>query len=265
MSEFHFISGLPRSGSTLLASILCQNPEFIASIQTPVGYAITTLQQAIGHDNEGASFITPEQRADMLRAVFHAYYKGAPRVVFDNNRRWTANMPLLMELFPECKVICCVRAPAAIIDSLEYLREKDPLGTGAILNGQTNLNIYDRVRMYMKPDAVFGFAYNSLREAFYGPHKNRLLLITYDDLARFPVDIMRDLHLALELEPFAYDFDNIEPIPGAATFDKDLSTPGLHNLKKKVVYEPRDTVLPPDIFNSLPKPFWLNKPVTPAP
>lgn len=34
---YHFISGLPRSGSTLLAAILRQNPRFLAATTSPVG------------------------------------------------------------------------------------------------------------------------------------------------------------------------------------------------------------------------------------
>jgi len=33
---FHFISGLPRSGSTLLSAILRQNPRFYAGMTSPV-------------------------------------------------------------------------------------------------------------------------------------------------------------------------------------------------------------------------------------
>ena len=33
MSKLHFISGLPRSGSTLLAGLLRQNPRFAAAIR----------------------------------------------------------------------------------------------------------------------------------------------------------------------------------------------------------------------------------------
>jgi hypothetical protein len=35
----HFISGFPRSGTTLLAALLRQNPRFHASIESPVGKA----------------------------------------------------------------------------------------------------------------------------------------------------------------------------------------------------------------------------------
>ncbi|MEM5734156.1 sulfotransferase, partial [Shewanella algae] len=34
--RFHFISGLPRSGSTLLSAILRQNPRFSAGMSSPV-------------------------------------------------------------------------------------------------------------------------------------------------------------------------------------------------------------------------------------
>ncbi|MBD9680249.1 sulfotransferase, partial [Pseudomonas sp. PDM18] len=37
MQNFHFISGLPRSGSTLLSAILLQNPRFHAGMSSPVG------------------------------------------------------------------------------------------------------------------------------------------------------------------------------------------------------------------------------------
>jgi hypothetical protein len=35
--DIHFISGLPRSGSTLFAVILCQNPRFHAAMTSSVG------------------------------------------------------------------------------------------------------------------------------------------------------------------------------------------------------------------------------------
>jgi len=37
LQTFHFIAGLPRSGSTLLAALLRQNPRFQAGMTSPVG------------------------------------------------------------------------------------------------------------------------------------------------------------------------------------------------------------------------------------
>ena len=43
----HFIAGLPRSGSTLLAGILRQNPRFQAGMTSPVGTMFMALQTAM--------------------------------------------------------------------------------------------------------------------------------------------------------------------------------------------------------------------------
>ena len=53
----HFISGLPRSGSTLLAAILRQNPRFHAGMSSPVGSLFMALQGAMSRRNEAAVFI----------------------------------------------------------------------------------------------------------------------------------------------------------------------------------------------------------------
>ena len=53
----HFISGLPRSGSTLLAAILRQNPRFHAGMSSPVGHLFTALLRQMSQDNETAVFI----------------------------------------------------------------------------------------------------------------------------------------------------------------------------------------------------------------
>lgn len=257
--QYNFISGLPRSGSTLLASILRQNPKFTASIMTPVGRVVTDLLMSMSGQNEAHMFLTEQHKRQMLRGIFSAYYEYddlETNVAFDNNRRWCANMSLLADLYPESKVICCVRSPAAIVDSFERLFQKNPLDMSEIYGARSNLTVYNRVEELMKSVGVVGFALNAFRSAYYGPFKDKLLIINYSDLCRSPHRIMKDLHLSLGFSEFNYDFEHIYPIPGTEIFDKELGTPGLHNLKPSVVYEERATVLPPDIFQNLPKPFW---------
>ena len=47
----HFISGLPRSGSTLLAAILRQNPRFHAGMTSPVGAMYMALERSMSRQN----------------------------------------------------------------------------------------------------------------------------------------------------------------------------------------------------------------------
>src|ERR1019366_3139114 len=58
----HFISGLPRSGSTLLAAILRQNPRFHAAMTSPVCGMYMALEGAMSRRNEAAVFIGDTQR-----------------------------------------------------------------------------------------------------------------------------------------------------------------------------------------------------------
>ena len=44
--QYHFITGLPRSGSTLLVSILKQNPKFHASITDPLANLVKGVIEA---------------------------------------------------------------------------------------------------------------------------------------------------------------------------------------------------------------------------
>ena len=263
---YHFISGLPRSGSTLLASILCQNPSFTSGIMSPVGRMITEVHEDMGPENEAMVFLTDDIRRRVFRSMFDAYYedKGA-EVVFDNNRRWCGNAALLAELYPDCKIICCVREPVAIIDSIERLLRKNPLSLSKIVSS-SNTTVYSRVVHYLEPTGgLFGFAWAGLREVFYGPHRDRLLFMDYDHLAQYPGEMMDLLHKKLGLQSFKYDFENIKPLPGVEEFDARIGTPGLHSLKSKVVYERRPTILPPDIAARLPKPFWEVKEAVTAP
>src|SRR5690349_7557694 len=108
-AKLHFISGLPRSGSTLLAGILRQNPRFHAAMSGPVAGLVTVLLNAMGPQNETAVFLDEERKAAILKAVMLAYYRPQSdrEVLFDTNRAWCARLPLLITLFPEAKVVCC--------------------------------------------------------------------------------------------------------------------------------------------------------------
>jgi sulfotransferase len=260
---YHFISGLPRAGSTLLASILNQNPACSASIMSPLGRIVTASLTAMGPSNEAESFITNDQRKYIIEGLVASFYADdAHAVIFDNNRRWCANMALLNEVFPDSKVIACLRSPAAIVDSFERLFQANPLNLSVAYGATANLTVYDRVKELMQSTGVVGFALNAFRGAFFGPHKENLICVSYDDLARFPAAIMAEITQALSLPPHNYNFEVIEQIPGVEQFDRDISTPGLHTLKSRVVYEPRTSVLPPDILRSLPPAFWVKEEVT---
>ena len=57
---------------------------------------------------------------------------------------------------------------------------------------------------------------------------------------------MRLLYDMLGEPPFAHDVDNVEY--EADAFDLALGTPGLHQVRRRVEWVERETVLPPELF-----------------
>jgi sulfotransferase len=109
LKEYFFISGLPRSGSTLLSGILKQNSEFYADISSPVQGLVSSAVNVIT-GSESNHLIDENRRIQILRSLFNAYYYPIKQsVVFDTSRGWTAKTALLKYLYPYTKIICCVR------------------------------------------------------------------------------------------------------------------------------------------------------------
>jgi sulfotransferase len=274
---FHFISGLPRSGSTLLSAILRQNPRIHAAMTSPVGSLFTSLYNTMGSDNEFSEFIDERQRERVLRGIFDLYYQDHEQaVILDTNRLWCARLPLLLRLFPGAKVLCTVRNVAWIMDSVERLVRKNAIQPSKLFNGPEQSNtVYHRVEALASRDRLVGFSYYALKEAFYSPEARSMLVIDYEHLTQAPEKVLPLIYQFLGEEPFAHKFDQLdyqEP-----TFDARLGLHGLHEVKRKVAFRPRATVLPPDLFekfNTLD--FWKNRagsvanvinaaPVSPAP
>jgi sulfotransferase len=246
----HFISGLPRSGSTLLAALLRQNPRFSSGMTSPVASLFNAILRETSQRNEAAVFIDDELRARLLRAVFEAYYADVQpmKVVFDTNRQWTTKLPALTRLFPAAKVICCVRNPAWVIDSIEQLIRRNAFELSGIFSYEPGGTVYSRVEGLAGSNGLVGFALNALREAVYGEHAERLLLVRYESLVANPLGTLAAIYDFIGEPLFAHDPAHIEPCYDMVEFDLRLGTPGLHEVGSAVRVRERATVLPPELF-----------------
>ena len=256
----HFISGLPRSGSTLLAGILRQNPKLQAGMSSPVGALFNALLNSMGAMHEHAVFIEEEQRRDVLRGVFDGYYRKIhqDKLVFDTNRLWCSRMAALASLFPELRVIACVRDPVKIIDSFERLIRKNALLVSRMFPAEANATVFTRVDHLTAKHGTVGFAWNALQEAFYGEFSNRLILVDYEALARDPKRTLSKLYDLLNFPFYAHDFENVTYDGGE--FDHWLGLPGLHTIGQKVRFTETKSALPPEIIRRFASQrFWNEK------
>ena len=259
--KFHFISGLPRSGSTLLAGILRQNPTIQAGMSSPIGHIFRAIFTSMGAGNEFSIFLTEEQKRAILTSVFHAYYgtmDDRREIVLDTNRLWTTRMAVLQELFPGSKVVCLVRNPAWIMDSIETLIRKNSLDASRMFSPAEAETIYSRADALQRRDRMIGFAWSALREAYFGEHADKLLLVEYDLLVRHPKQAVKLIYEFLELDAYEHDFQNVEY--EAEDFDAFMNTKGLHTVRREVSYKERPTVLPPDLFQQFQNLAFWNEP-----
>ena len=258
-ANIHFISGLPRAGSTLLSAILKQNPRFHAGMTGPVGSLVDSLLRNMSMSNETSIFITDAQRRAIIANIFSTFYADMPKgdVVFDTNRVWCARLPLLMELFPKAKVICCVRRVPWVLDSVERLIRKNVYQTSGIFNFEAGGTVYSRVDGLAGANGMVGFAWNALREAFCGEQTSCLLALTYETLTTKPAEAIAAVYDFIGEKPFKHDFNNIEF--DAEEFDRRIGTPGLHRVGRKVQANERRSVLPMELIRKYENDsFWLD-------
>lgn len=256
--QFHFISGLPRSGSTLLSSILLQNPRFHAGMTSPVGSLCSAVLGQVSAGSEFAPVVGTDKRRTLMRGLFDSYYADLEKpVVFDTNRAWCARMPMLHDLFPHAKVIACVRNVAWIMDSFERLYRTNPYESTR-LYGANSRTVYSRLEGLAQHDQTVGYAWSALREAFYGEHASSLLLVDYELLTRAPAKVMPLIYEFIGEPAFEHNFERVEYT--ADEFDAPLGAPGLHRVRTQVRFIPRQTVLPPDLFDRFDQmSFWTDK------
>src|SRR6202140_5238443 len=74
--KFHFISGMPRSGSTLLAAILNQNPRFRSGMTSPLADIMGVVIAETSSKNDFSFDVSDEQRVAMLRGLVENFYAG---------------------------------------------------------------------------------------------------------------------------------------------------------------------------------------------
>ncbi len=259
MQQFHFISGLPRSGSTLLSAILLQNPRFHAGMTSPVGALFSGVLEQCSAGSEFGAVIDTEMRRRLLRGLFDSYYARADKpVVFDTNRQWSSRLPAISDLFPKAKVIACVRNVAWVMDSLERLYRANPYENTKLFGDAVERNtVYSRCETLAQRNRLVGFAWAALKEAYYGEHADSLLIVDYDLLTQAPERVLRLVYDFIGEPWFEHDFEHLAY--DAPEFDQALGVAGLHKVKPKVALQSRRTILPPDLFKQYADlSFWLD-------
>ena len=242
--KYHFITGLPRSGSTLLTSILNQNPRFYSSITDPLATFIKGSLETIATEPGMKSEVPEQRRINYIHGMFDGFYKHIDKeVVFNTNRAWTLLTPQMKLIYPNAKMIVMVRDLNWVIDSFEVAHRKHPLAFNTVTGGPGK-TVYERADSLMDEKGVIGFPFVGIKQAITSNEKNNLMLVEYNDLCKTPESIMSALYEFLDEPYYKHDFNNVER--SWDEYDSEIGMT-LHQVRKKVEYTPRQFIIPPDI------------------
>ncbi|MEO0388848.1 MAG: sulfotransferase [Pseudomonadota bacterium] len=199
--QYHFITGLPRSGSTLLSAILRQNPRMTAGMTSPVGSITNALRIMMTQNTEIRALVDDDSRARILRGIFDGYYSDHQdkSVIFDTNRGWAGRIPELLHLFPDIKLIATVRDPAWVFDSVENIIRKNPIRQSSMVKATANIEA--RAEAMLSNEGLIGGPLGHLQEAVFGPDSHRLLLIDYRALCLAPDKALAGVYRFIGEEP----------------------------------------------------------------
>lgn len=263
MKKYYFISGLPRSGSTLLSAILKQNPRFTAGISDPLHEfakgVIRDVSQSVGMD----AAVPIERRREIIKGIFDSFYMHDNEVCFNTNRAWTADTSLLKDLFPDFKMIVCLRDVPWILDSFEQLNAKNPYTIKPLYHHQDLPTVHERCRILMGEIPNFGgYVHGPLamaQQSMFCNERDHICYIEYDTLVANPRGCMKEIYDFLGEPWFEHDFNNVED--SYDEYDQQAKIEGLHTVRKKIEYKSRKTILPGEVWDYYaPKSFWKFNP-----
>lgn len=268
--KYYFMSGLPRSGSTLLSSILNQNPRMYSGPSSPVVGIMLTLENALSTDELFLAFPKPEQAGKIISSIIENYYSDVDKpVIIDKNRSWVNRMHYIPGYFGvEAKILCPVRNMDEILTSFITMHNRNPFEVNGKINfidemlikNNIPLNDENRCQLLSGPNGIVGQSYGGIQQAMMDGRQKQLHFIEYDDLMNDPKETMRKIYEFLDEEYFEHDFSKIENMHK----ENDAAVYGLsdmHDVRdnlEKISKNPKE-VLPESIYeNCQGTEFWRN-------
>lgn len=235
MKTLHFVSGLPRSGSTLITNILKQNPSIHGEAVTSLASIFGSVNASWSNYEQNQEYINEKAKVGVLSSILQGYYQHIDKpVIIDKDRGWIPQISLVEAVLQkQIKIIVCVRNPAEILASFERLRKENPLffaRVDAFL--KEGSSIASRAFYYAGPDGALGMSHRNLKDAVVMGYLDRLLFVDYNKYCSTPKAQTKRIYDFLELPNFEHDFAKIEQTEKYN--DLAIGLPDLHKVKTEI-------------------------------
>lgn len=233
--EIVLLSGLPRTGSTLLQNILVQNTKIHAEgnsglcqvmWDSKISCEQNAAQQLIGVGKD-VSF-----KVDFLKKIPSIYYPdSAGKIVFDKCRRWVNTENICMArkyIAKDVKAIVMVRPIEEIVASfarVSALNNRPPNYESLLLDGSSE---------FLRDIHATYTASNSKNPNF--------LFISYGDLVTDTEKTLSRIYKHIGADRFIHNTQHC--VQTVFEDDKRNNMVGMHTIRPKIAYETNKVVLP---------------------
>ena len=246
---YFFLSGLPRSGISLLGAILNQNPDIYVGATSPVLNLMRNFADfyTINIDRH---FPKEEFRKKTLTRICDDWYSDIDSpIIIDKNRGWSYNLTEAGIITKDIKIICPVRSILDILSSFILLNrkssEKENYGNGTELTAlDRNLmangeRVTDNNHCHNLMDEMVGgmvcIPLNGLAQLFGKNQKffqNIIHLVEYEDLIGDTKNSINKIYEFLQIPKYEHDYDNIEN--NIREDDNVYGMPTLHEVRPTI-------------------------------
>lgn len=250
----HFVSGLPRSGTTLLMNLLGQNPNHHVTPTSGLIHLMLAVQRKWTRCQEfraqGLAEAKPFVRGALrgLLTGFFAEPLAEGKTVFDKSRGWIQHVELVERILGRpVKVITMIRDIRSVAASWEkvYRRRGIEHNLPREKEGEEVTTVLSRTNKILLPTKVTGRSISRVRDALQRC-PDRLLLVPYERLTEAPQQTMARIHDALGLPPFRYDPEHVEQVTHE---DDNYLGADLHTIHSRVeaIEQPWQGILPAEL------------------
>ena len=229
--QLFFLIAQPRSGNTLFASIMNQNPEIACtpnSITLEIMKDLFLLKQTDVFQNY------PDHKSldNVLDVVYDTYYKDWPQpIIIDRGPVMTAgNFALMQKHFKRSfKCIILLRDTIDVLASYMKWYTENP---DAFVNKLANTD-EEKLSIVMNKEGAVAKDLEAIKNSY--NYKDICHYVKYDDLVSQPEQEIRKVYQFMNLPYFPHRFDNLQQVEvNGMKYDDTILGKNMHNIRSVV-------------------------------
>ena len=231
MKTLFFLSGLPRSGSTLLGSILSQHPKLQATPTSPLADLLCWIDEGFSKLDLQYTYDKQNITYNTYNSILENFYNHIEKpCILDKHRGWCKNVPSIEKFLHQTpKIIATNRRISEVLSSYILLIQRNNEGDNFIdahLRREGKLITTDnRIECLWK-----NYICDPYESLVYGLQHNpqNIYLVDYNNLMKNPQQQLDKVYEFLGLETHSHNFSDIL---NTCAEEKDYEW-GIENLHK---------------------------------